>query len=95
MELRKNGELYEVSPWALLWEDENYYLVAFDAKSAKIKHYRVDKMLKISSVKEAREGKEYFEKFKKSAFPFPSAFRPLLQDPAPSILRQYTADLLG
>lgn len=28
MELRKNGALYEVSPWALSWNDENYYLVA-------------------------------------------------------------------
>lgn len=63
MELRKNGELYEVSPWALLWEDENYYLVAFDVKSAKIKHYRVDKMLKISCMDSAREGKECFDEF--------------------------------
>ena len=58
MELRKNGQLYEVSPWALLWEDENYYLVAFDTKSAQIKHYRVDKMLKIFCMDSAREGKE-------------------------------------
>lgn len=63
MELRRNGEFYEVSPWALLWEDENYYLIAFDSIHQEIRHYRVDKMLKISSVKEAREGKEYFEKF--------------------------------
>lgn len=63
MELRKNGEFYEVSPWALLWEDENYYLIAFDSVHREIRHYRVDKMLKISSVNETREGKEYFEKF--------------------------------
>lgn len=63
MELRKNGEFYEVSPWALLWEDENYYLIAFDSAQQEIRHYRVDKMLKISSVNELREGKEYFEKF--------------------------------
>jgi len=63
MELRRNGEFYEVSPWALLWEDENYYLIAFDSGYNEIRHYRVDKMLKITSVKESREGKEYFEKF--------------------------------
>ena len=63
MELRRNGEFYEVSPWALLWEDENYYLIAFDSAQQEIRHYRVDKMLKISSVNELREGKEYFEKF--------------------------------
>ena len=63
MELRKKGDFYEVSPWALLWEDENYYLIAFDSVHQEIRHYRVDKMLKISSVNEFREGKEYFEKF--------------------------------
>ena len=63
MELRRNGEFYEVSPWALLWEDENYYLIAFDSAQQEIRHYRVDKMLKISLVSENREGKEYFEKF--------------------------------
>lgn len=63
MELRRGGEFYKVSPWALLWEDENYYLIAFDSAYNEIRHYRVDKMLEISSVKESREGKEYFEKF--------------------------------
>ena len=63
MELRRNGGVYEVSPWALLWEDENYYLIAFDSFYNEIRHYRVDKMLKISCTEEVREGKEYFEKF--------------------------------
>jgi len=63
MELRHDGAFYQVSPWALTWDDENYYLVAYDAKADKIKHYRVDKMLKISTVDEKRLGKEYFDKF--------------------------------
>ena len=62
MELRRNGVFYEVSPWALLWEDENYYLVGFDSMNQEIRHYRVDKMLKISELDLARDGKEYFEK---------------------------------
>ena len=62
MELRRNGEFYEISPWALLWEDENYYLIGFDAASREIKHYRVDKMLKLSVSEGEREGKEIFEK---------------------------------
>lgn len=62
MELRRNGEFYEVSPWALLWEDENYYLIGFDSLSGEIRHYRVDKMLKLSVTEEMREGKESFEK---------------------------------
>lgn len=62
-ELRHDGEFYVVSPWALSWDDENYYLVAYDSVADKIKHYRVDKMLKISTVDEKREGKEFFDKF--------------------------------
>ncbi len=41
---RRDGGLYEVSPRALLWSDENYYLVAFDEADAQKKHFRVDKM---------------------------------------------------
>ena len=47
MHLRRNGKVYEVSPWLLTWDDENYYLVAYDGASGKCKHYRVDKMMKI------------------------------------------------
>lgn len=45
-ELRKDGQLYEISPWALLCDNDNYYMVGFDSKEKKMKHYRVDKMLK-------------------------------------------------
>ncbi len=58
---RRNGEWFEISPWALVWDDENYYLVAHDAWDGKIKHYRVDKMMRISVTEEMREGKELFE----------------------------------
>lgn len=63
MELRHDGAFYQVSPWALVWDDENYYLVAYDVEADKIKHYRVDKMLKISTVDEKRLGREYFDRF--------------------------------
>ena len=63
MELRKDGAWYQVSPWALMWDDEYYYLVAFDAGDGKIKHYRVDKMLSISVTKEKRLGQEQFKRF--------------------------------
>jgi len=61
--LRRNGAWYQVSPWALLWDDENYYLVAYDAGDDKIKHYRVDKMLRIRLREEKRLGKERFKAF--------------------------------
>lgn len=61
-ELRHNGMRYEVSPWALTWDDENYYMVGYDSKEDKIKHYRVDKMLKIEIVADSkREGKALFK----------------------------------
>ena len=49
MELRHDGALYEVSPWSLSWDDENYYLIAYDSNEGIIKHFRVDKMLYIKS----------------------------------------------
>ena len=62
MELRKGGEFYHISPWGLSWDDENYYLVGFDSEAKTIKHYRVDKMLRIQMTEEMREGKEHFKK---------------------------------
>ena len=63
MELRRGGSLYEVSPWALSWSDENYYLIAFDSLEDKIKHFRVDKMLHIEMEGSKREGKKCFDEF--------------------------------
>lgn len=58
---RRNGEYYVVSPFAMTWDDENYYLVAYDSAAQQIKHYRVDKMEKISVVDEARDGLEAYK----------------------------------
>ena len=60
---RHNGDWFVASPWALTWDDENYYLVAFDDLDHKIKHYRVDKMMHISVEEEKRDGKEAFQNF--------------------------------
>lgn len=58
---KKKGEKYVVSPWALIWDDENYYLVAFDDKAGIIKHYRVDKMRDAAATEEKRGGRKEFE----------------------------------
>lgn len=63
MELRKGGAYYVISPWALLWNDENYYMVGYDSEAGIPKHYRVDKMLKLELTQERRDGKERLEKF--------------------------------
>lgn len=61
--LRRGGKVYVISPWVLSWEDENYYMIGFDAEAGITKHYRVDKMLHIESRNELREGKELFKGF--------------------------------
>lgn len=52
----------QVSPWALIWQDENYYLAAFDEVDGIMKHYRVDKMGQVKVLNEARKGLEQFSK---------------------------------
>ncbi|MCH5269606.1 MAG: WYL domain-containing protein [Lachnospiraceae bacterium] len=59
---RKAGEKYLVSPWALIWDDENYYLAAYDEEADMLKHYRVDKMGGVTLTKKERAGREQFEK---------------------------------
>lgn len=66
---RKDGQLYRISPLALTWKDENYYLIAFDDEEAKIKHFRVDKMSHISQLKnKVRQGLEEFSKIDVAAY---------------------------
>lgn len=45
--------LYEASPYALVWEDENYYLIAYSDRHG-MTHYRVDKMASIRATGEPR-----------------------------------------
>ncbi|GAA0799491.1 hypothetical protein GCM10008910_25850 [Faecalicatena orotica] len=61
--LKKGGEPYQVSPWALTWDDENYYLIGYDVDAGILKHFRVDKMLDIETLGEPRVGKEEFGRF--------------------------------
>ena len=60
---KRNGKIYMVSPWALTWDDENYYMIAFDDESSIIKHYRVDKMHGLKITDKPRMGAELFENF--------------------------------
>ena len=57
---RHGGKVYEISPFALMWDDENYYMLGYDQEAEKLKHYRVDKMTNIESVETERSGKELF-----------------------------------
>lgn len=72
----KKGERYVVSPWAMIYTDDNYYLLAYT--DGKFKHFRVDHMdnteamvtmiadVEIASLE--REGAEAFAKMDMSAY---------------------------
>lgn len=65
---RHDGRVYEISPFALMWDDENYYMLGYDAAAEKLKHYRVDKMAGIEAAEQARLGKERFAEIDMSAY---------------------------
>lgn len=58
---RKEGEWYEVSPFSLMWADENYYMIAYDSAAKMLKHYRVDRMTSISATEHERDGREEYK----------------------------------
>ncbi len=54
--LRREGAYYEVSPWGLIWDSENYYLAGFDHLHREMRHYRVDKMTALDLTVLPRQG---------------------------------------
>lgn len=60
---RRDGKRYIVSPYGLIWNNENYYLVAFDHANRDMRHYRVDKMTEIAVTCLEREGKDQYPDF--------------------------------
>ena len=59
LEVKHDGARYHVSPWGLLWNDGNYYLIGYDhdTQVKDIRHYRVDKMKNIPIENKVREGR--------------------------------------
>ena len=56
--LRHDGRTYRVSPELLLWDNEYYYLVAYDEDAQAIRHYRVDKIANAQEISQGRGGQE-------------------------------------
>lgn len=54
IKFRNGGSPYCVSPYALTWADENYYLIAYHEKYQDISHFRVDRMTDIEVSEELR-----------------------------------------
>ena len=66
---RRGGSKYIVSPFKLLINDSNYYLLAFDDKSQEIRCYRVDRMKEVTElVEQPREGENAFLKMDMDSF---------------------------
>lgn len=61
-EARHGGKRYLVSPCMLSWDNEFYYLLAYDGESDSLRHYRVDKMRKIRSEDTPRQGRALWER---------------------------------
>ena len=58
---RRKGASYTVSPFQLLINDGNYYLLAFDEQRQDMRTYRDDRMKDIRYTGEPRDGAEAFE----------------------------------
>ena len=57
---RRKGATYKVSPYKLLINEGNYYLLAYDDKAQDMRTYRVDRMKEVKALDEPREGAEAF-----------------------------------
>lgn len=65
-EFSRNGDRYEVSPWSLLYDNDNYYLLAY--VNGEFRTYRVDRMASLGQGLKEREGKEEFDKIDIAAY---------------------------
>lgn len=50
--LKDSGRSYLISPYAMTWFDDHYYLVGNNSKYDNLSHYRVDRMCNISITEE-------------------------------------------
>jgi len=58
--------MFEVSPWALLYDNDNYYLLAYI--EGDFRTYRVDRMANVEQGINERQGREEFEKMDMPAY---------------------------
>lgn len=68
MEFHRNGNYYEISPWTLIWDNENYYLIGYDSEVDDFRNYRIDKMLGTEEISDKRQGLSQFKKIDKSIY---------------------------
>ena len=54
-ELRHNGEYYIVSPYALVWDGDYYYMIGYCDNREHMRHFRLDRIYRIPNVLEDQE----------------------------------------
>lgn len=55
--LRNNGEIYTLSPYALFWNEDFYYVVGYSDKHGNISSFRTDRICHIEILEEKAEKK--------------------------------------
>ncbi len=65
---RREGRRYQVSPYGLLWDSENYYLAGYDHLHQELRHYRVDKMAELAVTCLPRQGDESCRNFDMASY---------------------------
>lgn len=59
---RRRGAAYILSPFKLIINDGNYYLLAYDSKKQDMRTFRLDRMKGVDILNEPREGEVAFSK---------------------------------
>ena len=54
-ELRHDGEYYVVSPYALVWDGDYYYMIGYCDNREHMRHFRLDRIYRIPNVLEDQE----------------------------------------
>ena len=78
-ELRHDGEYYVVSPYALVWDGDFYYMIGYCDNREHMRHFRLDRIYRIPNVLEDQE-----------AVPEPKDFK--LGDYMKKMFRMYGGD---
>jgi len=60
-EYRRNGNLYYVEPYALIWQNDLYYLIGKFQETNEIRHYRLDRIRNIEILEATFKKEKDFE----------------------------------
>lgn len=90
---RREGERYLVSPLSVAWQDEKYYLIAFDHHHGQIRHYRIDKMEQVEAEDFPRDLPPETENFDAGAYT--TKFFNMYGGTEQQVTLRFTKDLLG